>query len=179
MVHGVLGIAAIGREAIVAVPRLGLAVVEADRVAPLLAVDAVAAALVGLDGHPVSDREVGDTGADGYDLAAVFVAGDKRPEGRHTRPAVPDDTQQKVQQFCFPTMSSAVSVLNTINQKGSLKAGAQLHSADIGNDLSKAYTSLLIHPLVALALTLVFVRYMMTIFGADSSDLTKMISKVI
>jgi hypothetical protein len=47
------------------------------------------------------------------------------------------------------------------------------------NDLSKSYVSLILHPLVSLFLTLVFVRYMMTILGGDTYELTKMVSKMI
>ncbi|VVC04865.1 Uncharacterised protein [Candidatus Bilamarchaeum dharawalense] len=94
-------------------------------------------------------------------------------------PPPPKSDLPTQQQYCYPTMSTAVSVLNTVNQDGGGGAASRLQFDEIKENLTKTYTSLLLHPLVAFFLTMVFVRYLMTVLGADSSDLTKMFSKVI
>lgn len=88
-------------------------------------------------------------------------------------PAVPN-----LNQYCYATMSSTVSVLTSIEAAG-LGSSAELTVASVGEELSKSYISLMLHPLVALFLTLVFVRYMMTMLGGDAYEITKMVSKVI
>ena len=88
-------------------------------------------------------------------------------------PAVPN-----LNQYCYATMSSTVSVLTSIEAAG-LGSSAELTVANVGEELSKSYVSLMLHPLVALFLTLIFVRYMMTMLGGDAYEITKMVSKVI
>jgi hypothetical protein len=88
-------------------------------------------------------------------------------------PAVPH-----LNQYCYATMSSTVSVLTSIEAAG-LGSSAALTVASVGEELSKSYISLMLHPLVALFLTLIFVRYMMTMLGGDAYEITKMVSKVI
>jgi hypothetical protein len=41
------------------------------------------------------------------------------------------------------------------------------------------YASLLIHPLAALFITIIMIRYMMYIFGEDAYDILRMVSKVV
>ncbi len=82
-------------------------------------------------------------------------------------------------QYCYATMSNSVSLLTSVQSSAGLGSTASL-SVDMNrDDLSKSYISLIIHPLVALFLTLVFVRYMMTILGGEPYELMKMVSKVI
>lgn len=88
-------------------------------------------------------------------------------------PAVPN-----LNQYCYATMSSTVSVLTSIEAAG-LGSSAELTVANVGEELSKSYVSLMLHPLVALFLTLIFIRYMMTMLGGDAYEITKMVSKVI
>jgi hypothetical protein len=84
----------------------------------------------------------------------------------------------EINQYCYATMSSTVSVLTTLESAG-LGSTAELTVAAVGKELSKSYVSLMLHPLVALFLTLIFVRYMMTMLGGDAYEITKMVSKVI
>jgi hypothetical protein len=80
--------------------------------------------------------------------------------------------------YCYATMGNTVSLLNSIQNAGLGSTGGLTVAMD-ANDLSKSYVSLILHPLVSLFLTLVFVRYMMTILGGDTYELTKMVSKMI
>jgi hypothetical protein len=75
-------------------------------------------------------------------------------------------------------MSSAVSMVNTM-QAGGTGTSSNLGFSANREELSKSYVSMILHPLVALFLTLVFVRYMMSVLGGDAAELTKMVSKVI
>ncbi len=80
--------------------------------------------------------------------------------------------------YCYATMTTAVSVITSLEASGlGSTAGISLETSR--NDLVDAYIGLMLHPLVSLFLTLVFVRYMMTVLGGDTYELTKMVSKVI
>jgi hypothetical protein len=85
---------------------------------------------------------------------------------------------QQTQPLCYPTMTNAVSVLTSLENSG-FGSSAGLSFDSLRNDLSKSYITLLLHPLVAFFLTMVFVRYMMSVLGGDTFELTKMVSKVI
>lgn len=80
--------------------------------------------------------------------------------------------------YCYATMSSAASLISTAQSQG-LGSTASLDFTDLKSTLRKSYISLMLHPLVALFLTLVVVRYIMTVLGADTYELTKMVTKVI
>ncbi len=80
--------------------------------------------------------------------------------------------------YCYSTMSSTVTVLKTL-QAGGLGTTNSLASANVASDLSKAYIQLMLHPMVAFFLTMVFVRYMMTILGADTYEVMRMVTKVV
>ncbi len=90
-------------------------------------------------------------------------------------PAVPTSSYTP---YCYATMTTAVSVVTSLESSGlGSTAGISLETAR--NDLVDSYISLMLHPLVSLFLTLVFVRYIMTVLGGDTYELTKMVSKVI
>lgn len=95
-------------------------------------------------------------------------------------PSPPPKTtaQSSGPQYCYATMSNSVSVLTALQTAG-MGSTAELGVAMNRNDLSKAYISLIVHPLVALFLTLVFVRYIMTVLGGEPYELMKMVGKVI
>ncbi len=97
-------------------------------------------------------------------------------------PAPPKTAEQSqpvtFQPYCYATMSSTVSVIKTL-QAGGLGTTATLQQASVRDELSKSYIELMLHPLVALFLTLVFIRYMMTVLGADAFDLVRMVGKVV
>ncbi|MEW6723166.1 MAG: hypothetical protein AB1324_07920 [Candidatus Micrarchaeota archaeon] len=80
--------------------------------------------------------------------------------------------------YCYATMSSTVSVLQTL-QAGGLGTTGLLQAEEVRTELSKSYIQLMLHPLVAFFLTMVFVRYMMTVLGSDAYELMRMTSKVI
>jgi hypothetical protein len=82
------------------------------------------------------------------------------------------------QPYCYATMGNTVSLLTSI-QTGGTGTTAALGVEMDRNDLTQSYISLMIHPLVAFFLTMVFIRYMMTVLGGDSYDLIKMVGKVI
>ncbi len=84
----------------------------------------------------------------------------------------------QTQPLCYATMTNAVSVITTIENAG-LGSSAGLAFDGLRDDLSKSYISLMLHPLVAFFMTMIFVRYMMSVLGGDTYELTKMIGKVI
>jgi hypothetical protein len=80
------------------------------------------------------------------------------------------------QQLCYPTLSAAVSLVST---NSAASATESLTFTRISEQLSQAYIGLILQPLVALFLTLAFVRYMMTLLGGDPYMLMRMMTKVI
>lgn len=93
-------------------------------------------------------------------------------------PPAPPGPPAGYQPYCYATMTTAVSVITSLEASGlGSTSGISLETAR--NDLASSYISLMLHPLVALFLTLVFVRYMMSVLGGDTYELTKMVSKVI
>lgn len=84
-----------------------------------------------------------------------------------------------LQPYCYATMANTVSMLTSMQSAGGLGSTADLSAALDAKDLSKSYVSLILHPLVALFLTLVFVRYIMTILGGEPYELMKMVGKVV
>lgn len=82
------------------------------------------------------------------------------------------------QAYCYATMGNTVSLLNSIQSSGTGTTSTLGVEMD-RNDLTESYISLIVHPLVALFLTMVFIRYMMTVLGGDPYELTKMVGKVI
>jgi hypothetical protein len=93
-------------------------------------------------------------------------------------PPAPQGPPAPYQPYCYATMTTAVSVITSLEASGlGSTSGISLETAR--SDLAASYVSLMLHPLVALFLTLVFVRYMMTVLGGDTYELTKMVTKVI
>jgi len=82
------------------------------------------------------------------------------------------------QPYCYATMSNTVSVLNSMESTG-FGSTSNVAMDRLRDDLSKSYISLILHPLIALFLTLIFIRYMLSVLGGDTYELTKMVSKVI
>ena len=80
------------------------------------------------------------------------------------------------QNLCYPTMSAAVTMINTNTGIGS---GAPIAAGRMRDQLSQAYVGLILHPMVAFFLTLTFIRYMMVVLGGDTYGLMRMVSKVI
>ncbi len=93
-------------------------------------------------------------------------------------PDPPAPQQIEPNPYCYATMSTSASVMRSVEASG-LGSSSGLNLVDIKNNLAEYYTNLILHPLIAFFLTMVFVRYMMTILGGDTYELTKMISKVI
>ena len=93
-------------------------------------------------------------------------------------PAPSSFTPQQQAPFCYATMSNTISVLTTVENAGLGSTGG-LTLASIRNDLAKSYISLIVHPLIAFSLTMIFIRYIMSVLGGDTYELTKMVSKVI
>jgi len=82
------------------------------------------------------------------------------------------------QVYCYPTMSTTLSMVQSIESEGG-NTIANLQMDQLNSDLSKAYVSLILHPLIAFFLTMVFIKYIMTVLGGDTYELTRMVSKVV
>jgi len=94
---------------------------------------------------------------------------------------VPDEAEggMDITEYCYPTMGTATTMYTAVQQSAASLGATGLELASLRSALSTAYTSLIIHPLVALSLTLVIVRYIMTVLGGDPYALVKLVTKVI
>ncbi|NYZ77530.1 hypothetical protein H0O02_04435 [Candidatus Micrarchaeota archaeon] len=92
---------------------------------------------------------------------------------------LPESPPPTPQQYCYPTMSFATTIFSTMQTSGAATGMSALSMANLASDLSKTYVSLIIHPLVSLFITLVFIRYIASVLGGDTYELVKMVTKVI
>jgi|GEM_PF-1140028 len=84
-----------------------------------------------------------------------------------------------IEQYCYPTMSTATVMYSAVEQSAASVGAGNLDLGSLKDALAEVYVSLLIHPLVSLFVTLIAVRYMMSVLGGDAYALVKMVTKVI
>ncbi len=84
-----------------------------------------------------------------------------------------------ISQYCYPTMSSATTMFTMAQESSAAIGTGSLEMGNLKDALAKVYVSLLVHPLISLFLTLIVVRYLMTILGGDPYALVKLVTKVI
>ena len=85
-------------------------------------------------------------------------------------------TQMIKAKSCYPTFSGVVSAAAS-SPSGGGDSSAALHS--MVALVKKTYTSLLLHPFVALSITLVFVRYLIYFFGGEPYELMRFMAKMV
>jgi len=84
-----------------------------------------------------------------------------------------------ITEYCYPTMGTATTMYTAVQQSAASLGATGLELASLRDALSKAYTALVIHPFVALSITLIIIRYMMGVLGGDPYALVKLVTKVI
>lgn len=90
-------------------------------------------------------------------------------------PAVPS-----TQPLCVPTFSGTVHSIYGQASGGAAASGMVEFSLNqLKNDVGGVYASIVIQPFVVFAITIVFVRYMMTILGGEAQDLMRGIAKLV
>jgi hypothetical protein len=80
--------------------------------------------------------------------------------------------------FCYPTLAGAVAFIATSGAQSGSSVGApslQMMSSQFG----RLYAALLIHPLIALFITLIVIRYLMYLFGEEGFDVIRAVGKAI
>jgi len=92
---------------------------------------------------------------------------------------IPESPPIPAQQFCYPTMGFATTIFNTVQESGAATGLSALSIGNLRSALASTYVSLIIHPLLSLFITLVFVRYIITVLGGDTTALVRMVTKVI
>jgi len=85
-------------------------------------------------------------------------------------------SQQATKNLCYPTMSTAATLVST---NAATSSGTSLVFGRIRDQLALAYVGLILHPAIAFFLTLAFVRYLMVILGGDTYAMMRMVAKVI
>ncbi len=78
---------------------------------------------------------------------------------------------------CYPVFSGVVSAV-TAAQQDSAVGSASIIQKTV-SDLQSIYMLLLLHPFVVLAITLIFVRYLMYLFGGEPQDIMRYVARVI
>jgi hypothetical protein len=85
-------------------------------------------------------------------------------------------SMSQTQNLCYPTISAATTIVSIAQSSA---PGATLVASSLQGQLSQAYISLILHPLIAFSITLAFIRYLMTILGGNTYELMKLVTKVI
>ncbi|MFH1520515.1 MAG: hypothetical protein ABID61_02630 [Candidatus Micrarchaeota archaeon] len=83
--------------------------------------------------------------------------------------------------FCYPTFTGAVALAQSSGTQSSSgsSGGYGLSVSQALLYISKIYSGLLLHPFITLAVTLIFVRYMMYILGGQPYDVMRMVARVV
>ena len=85
-------------------------------------------------------------------------------------------TQMIKAKSCYPTFSGVVSAAASSPSGGGDSSAALPSMVAL---VKKTYTSLLLHPFVALSITLVFFRYLMYFFGGEPYELMRFMAKMV
>ncbi len=91
----------------------------------------------------------------------------------------PTNSPIEIPNFCYPTFSGIASIASSIPLGSGAGGGFGLDIKSASSEISKVYTGIIIHPLVSLAITLVFVRYIMYLFGGEPYELMRYVARVV
>ncbi len=94
-------------------------------------------------------------------------------------PPAPPPAQTEQANFCYPTFSGATVVLAATPLGGGAGSGFGLDIKNAASEISKVHTGIILHPFVALAITLVLVRYMTYILGGEPYEMMRYVAKVV
>jgi hypothetical protein len=81
--------------------------------------------------------------------------------------------------LCYPTYSGVAKMIDEGINPSQEMTEALFSITEGASILAKVYTLLFIQPLVALAITLVFVRYMMLVLGGEPYDIMRAVARMI
>lgn len=94
-----------------------------------------------------------------------------------TAPAKPPEFQSPM---CFPTFSGlSYSVYSSLSSSATSSGSSGMSLEQLRSDVSSVYSSVLLQPFIAFAITIVFVRYMIIVLGGDTMDLLRAVGKVV
>jgi len=94
------------------------------------------------------------------------------------KPFIPPSSPQPGLKPCYPTYTGIINSLVTYTQPSGGSLG-RLSLTDIIYNASSIYTSVILHPFVIFAVTLMFIRYMMQILGGETMSLMRMVARVV
>jgi len=80
---------------------------------------------------------------------------------------------------CYPTFSGLIFSLAQYTQPSSGFSAGKLSVGSIINNAATVYTSVILHPFIALAVTLMFIRYLMNVLGGEPMTFMRMIARVV
>lgn len=82
--------------------------------------------------------------------------------------------------LCYPTFSGVIyNVYSSASAASPSSGSSGLSLSELRSGLASAYLSILIHPFLSFAISMVFIRYMIYVFGGDSQDLLRAMGKVV
>jgi len=81
--------------------------------------------------------------------------------------------------YCYKTFGGAINLVDLPKVEAIGQMQNAVNLADTAAELSSVYFGLLVHPLIVLSITLVFVRYGMTVLGGETMELTRLVSRVV
>ncbi|MEW6749278.1 MAG: hypothetical protein AB1295_06235 [Candidatus Micrarchaeota archaeon] len=96
----------------------------------------------------------------------------------YVAPAKPPEYQSPL---CIPTFNGlSYSIYSTYGSKATSASAATTLSLDqLKSDITSVYSSVLLQPFIAFAITIVIVRYMIIVLGGESMDVLRAVAKVV
>lgn len=80
-------------------------------------------------------------------------------------------------EYCYPTFSGTATIISSTTTASSTALSINIENA--ASELSKFYFIVILHPLISLGLTIMFIKYLMDVFSAEAYELMRMLGKVV
>lgn len=81
--------------------------------------------------------------------------------------------------LCYPTFSSVTYSIYSSTQGSISSSSEELSQSELKSSIASVYTSILVHPFIVLAATLVFVRYSMYVLGGEPMELMRAVGRLV
>jgi len=80
---------------------------------------------------------------------------------------------------CYKTFAGVVNLVDLPQVEAIGQMQREITMSSVIADLSGAYLGLLVHPFVVLSITLIFIRYGMTLLGGETMELMRLVARVV
>lgn len=106
----------------------------------------------------------------------LFVLSDPGFQPISEQPGAPSTTYKKPS--CYPTFSGVATVAASVSSESAIEVSVASSAFSIGT-IQKFYSYMIIHLFAIFSITLIIVRYMMTILGGEAYTIMRFIAKTV